>query len=434
DLQGPAVAVDTACSSSLAAIHLACQGLWNKEIEMALAGGVFIQSTPRFFLSAEKAGMLSPSGRCHTFDQSADGFVPGEGAGAIVLKRFEDAVAAGDHIYGIIRGTGINQDGATNGITAPSANSQERLERYVYDTFSIDPKQIGMLEAHGTGTVLGDLMEYEALTKSFRKYTDKKEYCAMGSVKTNIGHAATAAGIAGVIKILLSLKHKKIPPSLNFRTCNSDIRFDDSPFYVNTKLINWDIKAGSLRSAAVSSFGFSGTNAHMVIGEAQNAERRSPEKAGYLIVLSAKSFEQLQRQAKLLTDFCKQQPDTDCGNMSHTLLLGRKHLEHRLACVSRSIGELIGFLEKWLEKGKVLQVYAARIDKNERREQPSLRRYGNQCIADSLIADNAGDYLEFLAAIADLYIQGYDLEFERLFQENQYSVISLPTYPFAKEQ
>ncbi|WP_245739945.1 beta-ketoacyl synthase N-terminal-like domain-containing protein, partial [Thermoflavimicrobium dichotomicum] len=213
NLQGPAVAVDTACSSSLVAIHLACQSLWSNETEMALAGGVFIQSTPAFFAASNRAGMLSPTGHCYTFDDRADGFVPGEGVGVVVLKRLRDAIADGDHIYGVIRGSGINQDGTTNGITAPSAISQERLERHVYDTFGIHPEQIQMVEAHGTGTKLGDPIEYGALTRAFRHYTDKKGYCAIGSIKTNIGHAAAAAGVAGLIKILLAMKHRQIPPT-----------------------------------------------------------------------------------------------------------------------------------------------------------------------------------------------------------------------------
>ncbi|SFJ95744.1 polyketide synthase PksN, partial [Thermoflavimicrobium dichotomicum] len=212
NLQGPAVAVDTACSSSLVAIHLACQSLWSNETEMALAGGVCIQTTPKFYENAGRAGMLSPTGHCYTFDDRADGFVPGEGVGVVVLKRLRDAIADGDHIYGIIRGSGINQDGTTNGITAPSAISQERLERHVYDTFGIHPEQIQMVEAHGTGTKLGDPIEYGALTRAFRHYTDKKGYCAIGSIKTNIGHAAAAAGVAGLIKILLAMKHRQIPP------------------------------------------------------------------------------------------------------------------------------------------------------------------------------------------------------------------------------
>ncbi len=216
NLQGPAIAVDTACSSSLVAMHLACQGLWTGEIEMALAGGVSIQCTPELYQAEHQAGMLSPTGQCYTFDDRANGFIPGEGVGVVVLKRLEDALADGDHIYGVVRGSGINQDGTTNGITAPSLRSQVRLERAVYDQFGINPEEIQMIEAHGTGTKLGDPIEYQALTQAFQHYTDEKSYCAIGSIKTNIGHAQMAAGIAGVIKILLALKHRKIPPSLHF--------------------------------------------------------------------------------------------------------------------------------------------------------------------------------------------------------------------------
>ncbi|MBN4053159.1 polyketide synthase dehydratase domain-containing protein, partial [bacterium AH-315-L15] len=434
NLQGPAVAIDTACSSSLVAIHLACQGLWARETELALAGGVFIQSTPEFYISTNRAGMLSSTGRCHTFDERADGFVPGEGVGVVVLKRLKEALADGDHIYGVIRGSGLNQDGTTNGITAPSANSQERLERHVYDTFHIHPEQIQMVEAHGTGTILGDPIEYGALTRAFRKDTDKKKYCAIGSIKTNLGHAATAAGIAGVIKILLSLKHKQIPPSLHYQSGNPNIQFKESPFYVNTSLKNWDIESNSKRCAAISSFGFSGTNAHMVIEEAPKVERQHTEKPGYLIVLSARTLKQLPQQVEQMVTFCEQESQLDCGNMSYTLLLGRKHFNHRLACVIRSQNELVNLFKKWLGKGKVSQIYVSELHEKDHREQPSLKRYGNECIQNCHNTNNASDYLEHLSTIADLYIQGYALDFEQLFSNEQYSRISLPTYPFAKER
>ncbi len=194
-------------------MHVACQGLWTGEIEMALAGGVSIRCTPELYKAEHQAGMLSPSGQCYTFDDRANGFVPGEGVGVVLLKRLEDALANGDHIYGVIRGgSGINQDGTTNGITAPSLRSQVQLEQNIYKQFGINPKDIQMVEAHGTGTKLGDPIEYQALTQAFKHYTDKKSYCAIGSIKTNIGHTQMAAGIAGVIKVLLALKHRKIPP------------------------------------------------------------------------------------------------------------------------------------------------------------------------------------------------------------------------------
>ncbi|MGG1942592.1 SDR family NAD(P)-dependent oxidoreductase [Paenibacillus polymyxa] len=434
NLHGPAIAVDTACSSSLVATHLACQSLWSGETDMALAGGVYIHTTPRCYLYGDRAGMLSHTGHCYTFDDRADGMVPGEAVGAVVLKRLEEAVADGDHIYGVILGSGINQDGTTNGLTAPSQKSQERLEQYVYDTFHIHPEQIQLVEAHGTGTKLGDPIEYQALTRTFRKYTDKKGFCAIGSIKTNIGHTQIAAGITGVIKLLLSLKHEQIPPSLHFQSGNSNIQFADSPFYVNTQLQNWLIEPEARRCAAVSSFGASGTNAHLVIREAPHTKRRHCEKPAYFIPLSARTSQQLRRQVEQLIAYCEQEPEADCGNMSYTLLLGRKHCNHRLACVARNQGELVMSLKRWLEKGNSSQVYYSELHEKDQRIQTSLKRYGNECIQNCQNAGEAREYLELLTTIADLYVQGYPLDFERLFSNEPYCRIPLPTYPFAKER
>ncbi|MCX8131443.1 MAG: phosphopantetheine-binding protein [Clostridia bacterium] len=434
NLQGPAIAVDTACSSSLVAIHLACQGLWTRETDMALAGGVFVQSTPGFYLSTNKAGMLSPTGRCSAFDQAADGFVPGEGVGVVVLKRLSEALADGDHIYGVIRGSGINQDGSTNGITAPSAASQEKLICEVYNSFSINPENIQMVEAHGTGTILGDPIEFSALTSAYRKYTQKQGYCALGSIKTNLGHTTAAAGVASLIKVLLSLKNKKIPPSINFRKGNPKIDFDNSPFYVSTSLRDWEAGENSPRSAAISSFGFSGTNAHLVIEEPPEVVRKHQEKAGYLIVLSARTSEQLYKQVQQLISFCDENTGVDCGNISYSLLLGRKFFNHRLACVVRSLNELVKLLTKWLEKGKTPQVYVSNLQENPCRGQIYLEQYGNMCIRNCLNTTDANEYLGNLSVIADLFIQGYLLEFKYLFPLNEYSRIPMPGYPFARDR
>lgn len=432
NLRGPAIAIDTACSSSLVAIHLACQSLWCNETEMALAGGVFIQSTPEIHVASNDAGMLSSTGRCHTFDESADGFVYGEGVGIVVLKRLCEAMADGDHIYGVIRGSGINQDGATNGITAPSALSQEQLEKEVYERFAVDPESIQMVEAHGTGTKLGDPIEFRALHQAFRSYTKKTGFCALGSVKTNIGHLGLAAGVAGVIKILLSLKYKKIPASLHFHHGNAKIPFEGSPFFVNTSLCDWLPENGAKRRAAISSFGFSGTNAHMVIEQAPQSRRIHAQQPGYLVVLSAQSAAQRSDQVKNLLHFCKNNPEFDLGNLSFTLLLGRKHWNHRFACVVRNSKELVTVLHDWLEKGRSAQVYVSSFDEGHVRQQPSLVRYGNQCIENCQNPQQTVRYLEDLAAIADLYIQGYTLCFKNLYRHG-YSRISLPTYPFLRE-
>ncbi|KGP78394.1 SDR family NAD(P)-dependent oxidoreductase, partial [Paenibacillus sp. MAEPY2] len=433
NLQGPAIAVDTACSSSLVSVHLACQGLWSGETEMALAGGVFIQSTPGFFIASNRAGMLSTTGRCHTFDQRADGFVPGEGAGVVVLKRLSDALRDRDNIHGVIRGTALNQDGASNGLTAPSAKSQEQLMGEVYNRFDIHPGNIQLVEAHGTGTKLGDPIEYSALVKAFRSYTEEESYCALGSIKTNIGHAAAAAGVAGLIKILLSLKHAKIPASLHFQEGNEHIAFANSPFYINTETIDWITPPGVKRMAAISAFGFSGTNAHMVIEQAPVKGSQKVSYPGNLIVLSAQSQEQLRTQVEQLVSFCKEQSDVSCWDMSYTLLMGRKHMNSRLSCVVRNEQELIRILEKWLEKGAAAEVQVVELS-HTLRPQSSLMRYGNECLQHCSESPDSAEFTEKLAAAASLYMQGYHLDFALLFEHAPAERISLPVYPFAKEK
>ncbi len=425
DLKGPAVAVDTACSSALVAIHLACQGLWGGETEMAVAGGVFIQLTPAYYVIANRAGMLSARGRCHTFDSRADGFVPGEGVGAVVLKRLADAVRDGDQIYGVIRGSGINQDGATNGMTAPSAASQEQLIRRVYDAFGIDAGRIRVVEAHGTGTRLGDPIEVRALTCAFRQDTKKTAYCSIGSVKTNLGHTSAAAGIAGLFKLLLSLKNGQIPPSLHFESGNPAIAFDDSPFYVSTSLEPWLREGDTPLLAALSSFGFSGTNAHMVIEEAPTPMRHHEARPGYLIALAARTPAQLREQAERLIDWCETHRDIDCGNLSYSLAAGRKQFECRLAFVVRNVEELKTQLRSWMENRASEQVHAG-----EGRLQNASET--DDAIPRCLAAGD--DYLDRLATVAKRYAQGYRMPLDQLYAPGEYSRISLPTYPFARDR
>jgi acyl transferase domain-containing protein/acyl carrier protein/SAM-dependent methyltransferase len=433
NLQGPAIAIDTACSSSLVAMHLACQGLWSGETEMALAGGVFLQPTPGFYQVANRAGMLSPDGKCYSFDARANGFVPGEAVGVVVLKRLRDALADGDHVHGVIVGSGINQDGQSNGLIAPNGRAQERLQRSVYDRFGINPGTIQVLEAHATGTLLGDSIEYGAIRRAFREYTDKEQFCALGTVKTNIGHASTAAGVAGVLKLLLSLKHRQIPPSLHFEQGNPAIDFTTGPFYVNTRARAWETLGDEPRRAAVSSFGFSGTNAHVVIEESPPIARETVASPGYLVVLSARTAEQLRLQARNLLTHLARTPGLSMRDVSFTLFEGRMHLGHRLSCLARDQEELRQLLEQWLETGAAPHVYTAELQEGRVREQALLKKFGNYCIQECLKAASADDYLENLAAVAELYIQGYALEFQRLFA-GQVRRIPLPTYPFARER
>ncbi|MGW2870851.1 SDR family NAD(P)-dependent oxidoreductase [Kitasatospora sp. NPDC001225] len=345
DLKGPAIAVDTSCSSSLVALDLACKDLWSGETSMALAGGVFVQSTPRLYGLAGRAGMLSPSGRCHSFDHRADGFVPGEGVGVVVLKRLADALADGDHVHGVITAVGVNQDGATNGITAPSSVSQESLISGLYERAGVDVERIGLVEAHGTGTPLGDPIEFRALDRVFRARTDRTEYCALGSVKTTIGHAQFAAGIAGVLKVLLALRHRRIPAALNFETANEAVPLAGSPFYVNTRTRDWAAPAAGPRCGVVSSFGASGTNAHVVIEEAPSAERPPAPRADHPVVLSARTEQQLAEQRRRLAAHLRAHPSVELRDLAHTLWVGRKRFEHRFECLAGDTAELVAVLD-----------------------------------------------------------------------------------------
>ncbi|MCP4268259.1 MAG: methyltransferase, partial [Candidatus Brocadiaceae bacterium] len=299
NLNGPAFVVNTGCSSSGVALHQACESLRNRESELALAGGVYAcmgQNTLKLLLESD---MLSPSGRCSTFDEAGDGTIISEGIGMVVLKRLEDAVASGDPIYGVISGSGINQNGRSNGITAPSGTSQEKLITSVYEKYQINPEEIGYVEVHGTGTKLGDPVEANALVRAFQKHTSKQGYCSVGSAKSHIGHTSAAAGVIGLIKVLLSMQHRQIPALLHFKKLNSLIEFKESPFFINTQLSQWEAKENSPRVAALSSFGHSGTNVHLVIKEyilSQSIHTkvgRNRNKLSTFIPFSAKTEESL---------------------------------------------------------------------------------------------------------------------------------------------
>jgi len=346
NLKGAAIALDTACSSSLAAVHLACRALQDGDCDLALAGGVSLMTTPQMHILTSQSQMLSPDGRCKTFAHNADGFVPGEGVGVIVLKPLERALADCDSIHGVIIGSGLNQDGRTNGITAPSVQAQSALQQSVYQRYGINPETIGFVEAHGTGTKLGDPIEIEALTESFRAYTAHRQFCAIGSVKTNIGHALPAAGIAGLLKVVLALRHRQLPPSLHCHRENEHIDFVHSPFRVNRELRDWlPALPDAPRRAAINSFGFSGTNAHLVIEEAPltpSAISATPWNPPALpFTLSAKSKAALRQKAADLSGWLAQAGETvSLPDVSYTLNVGRSSFRQRLAWVAATPAEL----------------------------------------------------------------------------------------------
>ena len=268
DLHGPSVTVQTACSTSLVAVHLACQSLLNGESDMALAGGASIPIPQRRGYLYQEGNINSPDGHCRAFDADAQGTIGGSGVGVVLLKRLADALDDGDTIHAVIKGSAVNNDGAMKvGYTAPSVEGQAKVVAEALSIAGVDPDTVTYIEAHGTGTTLGDPIEIAALQKVFAARTTKKNFCGIGSVKTNIGHLDTAAGVAGLIKTVLALRHKELPPSLHFTRPNSKIDFANSPFYVNASLRAWE-NGETPRRAGVSSFGIGGTNAHVVLEEA----------------------------------------------------------------------------------------------------------------------------------------------------------------------
>src|SRR5215213_10568786 len=345
NLNGPSLSVQTACSTSLVAVHLACQSLLNGECSMALAGGITIPVPQKVGYKYDQGGIMSPDGHCRAFDAGAKGTAPGSGVGIVILKRLEDALAEGDTIHAVIKGSAINNDGSQKaGYTAPSVEGQAAVISEALHMAGVKASTIGYVEAHGTGTVLGDPIEVAALTQAFRAGTEAKEFCAIGSVKTGIGHADTAAGVAGLIKTVLALKNRQIPPSLHFQQPNPAIDFANSPFYVNSKLTEWTTN-GVPRRAGVSSFGIGGTNAHLIIEEAPHVALAGTVRPLHLMVLSAKTGSALKTTARNLAEHLKQHPELNIADVAHTLQRGRKSFDHRVVLVCRDLDEAAAALE-----------------------------------------------------------------------------------------
>lgn len=430
DLHGPCMTSDTACSASLVSIINACDSLVLGNSDLAIAGGVYVLCGAQYHIMMSKAGMLSPTGRCHTFDQQADGFVPGEGVGTLLLKRFNDALADGDNIQGIIKAWGSNQDGKTNGITAPSGKSQQRLIEDIYQRFAINVNDIQLVEAHGTGTKLGDPIEVDALNTSFKQLASQhpSEHTtpsiALGSVKSNIGHLATAAGVAASIKVLLALKHQQLPPTIHFEQLNEQIKLEDSPFFINTTCQPWEAtrateNGAQQRHAAVSSFGFSGTNAHIVIAEAPARAQQPQQKhdAIYPFVLSAHSKPQLQRYIDALHRFVAQhQSNLSLADLSYTLCVSRSSMKTRLAFSFTTIEQLQKHLAEQLQQ----------LTNNRDVKYQSHKKLTNS--RDDTVYNN-------LDSLLSAWVSGANINWplQQCFVAHSQR-ISLPVYPFAKER
>ena len=339
DLRGPSVNVQTACSTSLAAVHFACQSLLNGESDMALAGGASIPLPQRHGYLYQEGNITSPDGHCRAFDAAARGTVGGSGAGFVLLKRLGDAMADGDVIHAVIKGSAINNDGALKvGYTAPSVDGQAKVIAEALSVAGVKPETVNYVEAHGTGTALGDPIEIAALTKVFGARSEKKNYCAVGSVKTNIGHLDAAAGVAGLIKTVLALGNQEIPPSLHFKEPNPKIDFAGSPFFVNASLRDWPVSE-TPRRAGVSSFGIGGTNAHVVLEEAPPLEEPDASRATHLLLWSARTAPALEALTDRLAEYLQQNPGVNLADVSHTLQVGRKKFNHRRMLVCRDVAD-----------------------------------------------------------------------------------------------
>jgi len=422
-LEGPAIQLDTACSSSLVAVHQACASLRSGECDAALAGGVNLQLSPAWTIGLCKLKAIAPDGRCKTFDADADGFGRGEGCGVIVLRRLSDALADGDPIRAVIRGSAINHDGRSSGLTVPNQAAQERLLQRAIEAAKFKPDDIDYLEAHGTGTALGDPIEMGALAAVFH---GRSRPLWVGSVKTNIGHLEAAAGIAGVIKVILALEHEAIPPHLHFRRPNPYIPWNEFPASIPTGQVPWS-RGERPRAAGVSSFGFSGTNAHVILQEAPlPASTGAPERPCHLLTISAKSRASLDELVRRYLARLEGDDDPPLNDICFTAATGRTHFPFRLAVTAdgreqlcqRLRAVLCGKPSEGLSLGTV--------------ENPSE---GNRLPVWPQPEDlEQSDVARLIAIAADRYVRGLPIHWESFYRGSGGRRIALPTYPFDRRR
>ncbi|WP_068618326.1 non-ribosomal peptide synthetase [Paenibacillus tuaregi] len=420
NLRGPAISVDTACSSSLVAVHLACQSIRSGECEAAIAGSVKINVLP--LDTGIRLGIESSDNRARTFDDSADGTGIGDGVVALLLKPLSRAQEDGDHIYAVIKGSAMNQDGSSVGITAPNALAQEDVIARAWQDADIDPETVTYIEAHGTGTPLGDPIEIDGLTRAFRRYTDKRQFCAIGSLKTNIGHLDHAAGIAGLLKAILSLVHKQFPPTLHYLSPNRSIPFVDSPVYVNDELTPWETDGG-VRRCGVSAFGMSGTNCHVVLEEAPAGRPPVRKDQEELICLSAHSMTALERLVLQMRDWAWQHRSDEnrsLADLCYTLAVGRGAHRYRLAIVASSWEELAQTLHAAAESG--LTGLAL----------PNVRFGTAQSAAVGNMRQQPGPNEREMEALelGQRYVDGYEIDWKAIYLGQRRQRLPLPTYPF----
>lgn len=436
NLHGPSIALDTMCSSSLTAIHLACQDLREGRTDLAIAGGVNVTIHPNKYLMLSSGQFIATEGRCQSFGEGGDGYIPAEGVGALILKRLSEAEHDGDHIHGVILGSALNHGGKTNGYSVPNPQAQASVIAMAMQACGVDARRIGYLEAHGTGTKLGDPIEIAALTQAFRRQTADKGFCMIGSAKSNIGHAESAAGIAGLTKVLLQMKHGMVVPSLHATVLNPHIDFANTPFEVNRVLRPWapiEVDGRPLpRLAGLSSFGAGGSNAHLIIEEYVPAASRSSRVAGpHAVVLSARTAEQLEQKVRDLMTFLRA-PERDIAleDLAYTLQIGREAMEERLAFIVESIGALTAALQTWLDDPTtVVGCYRARANAGG----GALALFNTDGELQATI--DRWFETERLDRIADVWVNGVTINWNKAHAASpRPRQINLPTYPFARER
>ncbi len=443
NFHGPSMAIDTMCSSSITAIHLACQSLLKNECELAIAGGVNVSIHPNKYLLLSQAKFLSSRGKCESFGEGGDGYVPGEGVGAVVLKPLHRAIADGDHIYGVIKSTAINHGGKTNGYTVPNPNAQASVIAKAFKDAGINPRTISYLESHGTGTALGDPIEITGLTKTFNEYTEDKQFCAIGSVKSNIGHCESAAGIAALTKVLMQFKYQQIAPSLHSKELNKNIDFSSTPFMVQQELQEWKrpiLKIDGIaeeypRRAGISSFGAGGSNGHIIIEEYVPDNLEIPsivinDQNPAIVVLSAKNEDSLKEKVQQLLDAIKEHEFTDdnLADIVYTLQVGREVMEERLGMIVVSIKELEEKLKGFLEgKEGIEDLYHGQVKRNKNMLTSFVTNEDMEKIITVWL-----DKCNF-GKVVGLWANGFTFDWNKLYGDIKPHRISLPTYPFERE-
>ncbi|HXB22878.1 MAG TPA: type I polyketide synthase, partial [Candidatus Solibacter sp.] len=372
NLRGPSVIIQTSCSTSLVAVHLACLSLLNYECDLALAGGATIKVPQVSGYFHQEGGLASPDGHCRAFDARAAGTIFGSGIGVVVLKRLSEALEDGDTIRAVIKGTAINNDGSAKvSYTAPSVEGQAEVIAAAQAIAGVSPETIQYIETHGTGTSLGDPVEITAINKVFSRSTQKKNFCGIGSVKTNVGHLDAAAGVAGLIKTVLSLENKELPPSLNFERPNPAIQFENTPFYVNSSLTAWK-RNGEARRAGVSSFGVGGTNAHAILEEAPQRDPSGPSRPLQLLTISARTASALERVTSDLATHLAENQNTSLPDLAYTLKAGRNVFRHRRILVCSDRADALQALES--TNSKLLTA----VDTEDPRERPVIFMFSGQ--------------------------------------------------------